>query len=205
MPPFCVDRLVPERSLRPEYGILRERALRVTSDARCAAAAIVQQAESEASRLLQEARDAAQAIERDAERQVLQRADELLRGLARAEEALLERVQPLVVELAKTLFDRLVDECTPRERVAASLKRIVAEAPPKLADAVLRVHPEDAGLAAAPEWEIKPDPAIGRGACKLEASAGEWHAAFDAAAAAVRDAFAQAAARPAAAPEPDDE
>jgi flagellar biosynthesis/type III secretory pathway protein FliH len=192
MTAFCVETITPETSLRAEYGVLRVKALAITSDARLAADRIVEQARAEAENLLQQARDEARVLMQEAEQEVLQRADQLLRSLEETNETFLLRAQDTIVDLAQGLFDRLVLEATPREQIEAALKRVMREAPPKLVNPVLRVHPDDAGLLPAVEWEVKPDASLSRGVCRLEASSGEWCADFNAAVAALTAAFTQA-------------
>jgi flagellar biosynthesis/type III secretory pathway protein FliH len=87
------------------------------------------------------------------------------------------------------LFDKLLLQATPRKRIEASLKRLLRETPPRLMDAVLRVHPDDVDLLPEVDWEIKRDDTIARGACRLEAASGEWHADFEGAVNALRSAF----------------
>jgi flagellar biosynthesis/type III secretory pathway protein FliH len=115
----------------------------------------------------------------------------LLQALQQAQDTVLERVEEIVTGLVQTLYDRVVMETTPQERIAAALRRVVQEAPPKLVDALLRVHPEDAALLPELDWPVKNDTTIARGACRLEASNGQWCANFDAAVTAVKAAFAQ--------------
>lgn len=198
MTDFCVDTITLEANLRAEHGVLRVASLAVTSDARLAADMILQQARNEAEIVLQQARDDAQRLTQEAEKQTLQRADQLLQALEQANATFLLRAQDTIMELAQGLFDRLVMATTPREQIEAALKRVLREAPTKLVNPTLRVHPDDAGLLPAVEWEVKPDPSLSRGVCRLEASAGEWCADFSAAVAALKSAFAHAAEEPSA-------
>jgi flagellar biosynthesis/type III secretory pathway protein FliH len=192
MTDFCVGQITVEESLRPEHGVLRVASLSITSDARVAAERIVQQARAEADALTQEARGNAENAVREAEQKVLQRANELLTNLKQTNELFLQHAQSMVVDLAQCLFDRLVMETTPRDRIEAAFKRVHSEGASSAVNAVLRVHPEDFDLLPALEWEVKADPAMARGVCRLEAGNGEWCADFSAAADALKAAFQQA-------------
>jgi flagellar biosynthesis/type III secretory pathway protein FliH len=191
MTTFCVDSITPEANLRAEHGILRAGALAVTSDARVAANQIVQQARAEADKVMEEARAEAQRLAKGAEQDALQRADQLLRALERANETFLLRAQDTIISIAQRLFDQLVVASSPREQIEAALRRVMREAPSKLVNPLLRVHPEDAALIPAIEWEIKPDASLSRGVCRLEAAGGEWCADFSASVAALNAAFAR--------------
>jgi flagellar biosynthesis/type III secretory pathway protein FliH len=192
MTAFCVDTITPEANLRAEHGVLRVASLAVTSDARLAADRILENARAEAEIVLQQAREDAQRLAQAVEQQTLLRAEQLLQVLEQANATFLVRAQDTIVDLAQGLFERLIMATTPREQIEAALKRVLREAPPKLVNPVLRVHPDDAGLIPAVEWEVKPDPSLSRGTCRLEASAGEWCADFSAAVAALKSAFAHA-------------
>jgi flagellar biosynthesis/type III secretory pathway protein FliH len=196
MSAFCVDTITHEANLRPEHGVLRDASLAVTSDARLAANRIVESARAEAHMLLQQAHAEAQRLAQEAEQQTLQRADQLLKALEHANATFLLRAQDTIVELATGLFDRLMMDATPRERIEAALRRVLHEAPPKLVEPLLRVHPDDAELVPAVEWAVKPDPSLTRGTCRLEASDGEWCADFSAAILALKSAFARAVEEP---------
>jgi flagellar biosynthesis/type III secretory pathway protein FliH len=192
MSAFCIDTITVDASLRPENGILRVPSLAVTRDAQVAAQRILQQARTDADTLSETAREEARHAVENAERESLRNAGQLLKVLEKANETFLMRTQDMIVDLAQGLFDRLVLEATPRERIEAALRRVQHEAPSKLAVAVLRVHPEDVELLPELEWEVKTDPTMARGVCRLEASGGEWCADFNAAVAALKSAFAQA-------------
>jgi flagellar biosynthesis/type III secretory pathway protein FliH len=192
MAEFCVDSITPEANLRAEHGILRAGALAVTSDARHASTLIVQQAQAEADKIMEEARVEAQRLAKGAEQGALQRAAHLLRALEQVNETFLLRAQDTIITIAQRLFDQLVAASTPREQIEAALRRVMREAPSKLVNPLLRVHPEDAALIPAIEWEIKPDANLSRGMCRLEAAGGEWCADFSASVAALNAAFARA-------------
>jgi|GEM_PF-953045 len=138
-------------------------------------------ARSEAQRVLDDAYAQAQQLAGAEQQRVLEQAAELLELLEQAGAAIVERVEDTALELTQKLFDKLVSEVTPRERLAAALKHVLQEAPPKLVDPLLRVHPDDVELLPEVEWPVKGDPSIARGACRLEAASGQWCAAFDAA------------------------
>jgi flagellar biosynthesis/type III secretory pathway protein FliH len=197
---FCTTTIRPEANLRPANGILRSEALSVTDDARTAAARILAQARSEAEAILDAARSEAEQIRAQAreqaqqavvhaEKESFERSTQWLQALEQTQVEFLQRAEATVLDLAQGLFERLVLETPPRERIEAGLRRLLQEAPRRLANPVLHVHPEDAVLLPPTEWEVKHDASLGRGACRLEAAAGEWTFGFDAAAQALRDAF----------------
>jgi flagellar biosynthesis/type III secretory pathway protein FliH len=64
------------------------------------------------------------------------------------------------------------------------------EAPPRLHDAVLRLHPEESVDASGLEWAVQADPSLPRGTCRLEAGGGEWRVSFELALSALQEAFA---------------
>lgn len=197
---FCVDILTPEACLRAEHGVLRDAALRVTADAGAAADQILEEARSEAQAMLQVARSEAEATlhaarteareaVQAAEQQTLERAGQLIQMLQTTHEAFLKSAEATVLDLAQGLFDRLVIELSPRERIAAAYQRVLLEAPPRLVSPLLRVHPDDVDLLPATEWDVKPDPGMTRGMCRLEAASGEWRVDFDAAVSALKAAL----------------
>jgi len=193
MKDFCVDTIRREPQLRGNHGILRAASFAVTNDARLAAERIEQKALAEADVIRQRAQEDADAIVKQAEQQTLERAAGLIRALQEAQAGLLERSEDIIVSLAQAMFDRLIAETTPRERIEAMLRRVQQEAPQGLVNPLLRLHPEDLADAPAVEWPIKPDPALPRGTCRLEASEGEWTADFCAAVSSLKSALQLAA------------
>lgn len=215
---FCVERISPPGNLRASRGVLRSSALAVTAEAGLAAEQILQRARDEAAALVaeaqrcadrltadaearalrreQEALQKASALTRDTERATLESADRLLKGLEEANAVFLARSGDMVVTLTQGLFDRLVRASTPRTRLEAMLAQLIQEAPSRLAEAMLHVHPDDVALLPALEWEIKPDASLARGTCRLEAASGEWRASFDAAVEALTLAFAELTTEP---------
>jgi flagellar biosynthesis/type III secretory pathway protein FliH len=210
---FCVDTIAVNPHLRAQHGILRAAGLPLANHVRRAAHLLQQQARDAADDMLRDARDGAAAILAEAraeaehlladaraqasasgaaERQrVALQAGELLQALEQANRTIVEQVDEMVAGLARALYDRLVMETTPQERIAASLRRVQQEAPPKLIDALLRVHPDDAALLPGTDWPVKTDMALARGACRLEAASGQWCASFDLAVQDLQSAFAQ--------------
>jgi flagellar biosynthesis/type III secretory pathway protein FliH len=181
MADFCVETIRCEPQLRAEHGVLRSASIAVTSDARLAADRITEAARIDADALLQRAREEAKDVVHKAEQQTLERAAQLLRTLEDAHASLVQHAQDIVVSLAQGAFDCLVSDTTPRERIEAVVKRVKQEAQSGLTNAVLRLHPDDIEHAPEVEWEIKPDATLPRGACRLQASNGEWGADFTAA------------------------
>jgi flagellar biosynthesis/type III secretory pathway protein FliH len=195
---FCVEKIAVDERLRAAGGIVRGQALLVTADASVLAERIVEEARAEADGIVSQARAQAQHMEQAAEADVLKRAAALLKALDQANATVAERAQDMVIDLALNLFDRLVMQTTPRKRIESSLARILREAPPRLIEPVLKVNPDDSELLPEVDWDVKRDASLARGACRLEAANGEWHADFDAAVESLRSAFTVAVAKPAA-------
>lgn len=186
---FCVERLSVPAQLRARAGVLRAGSLAITCDARRAADLILQEArEAAAAMRATAALDAAEAVSAE-RRRVAHEASQLLNGLRAAQERLLENLGQLAFELAERAFERLVFDMTPRERIAAAVRRVCEEAPQRLAAAVAWVHPDDLPLVEAAPWELRADPRLAPGSCRLEASSGEWLAVFDLGAATLQEAL----------------
>lgn len=182
---FCVAQLAPPPELLADDGLLRAVDLGTTADAQALAGRIVAAAEAERAGLLAAAaEEARQSLAADQAR-VLTEGAALLDGLRAAADSLGEQAEDIVTGLARQLFERLVLETTPQQRVAASYRRLLAEAPPRLVNAVLRLHPDELALAEGCEWPVKADATLAPGACRLEADSGQWHADFGAAASAL--------------------
>nr|WP_253909724.1 HrpE/YscL family type III secretion apparatus protein [Herbaspirillum seropedicae] len=176
-------------SLRPRHGVVSSVDFRVTEDARLAAAQLVQQAQAEAAGIREQARADALAALHDEERRIAHEAGQLLARLREREASMLEGVAGLAVDLAHSIFDRLLVDTTARERVMAACRRVREEAPPKLTEAVAWLHPEDAASLAQEDalpWELRTDARLAQGSCRLEAASGEWRADFSLAAEALR-------------------
>lgn len=197
---FCVDILAPAACLRADHGVLRDAALRVTADAgvaaeqildgaRTEAQAMLDAARSEAEAMLQAARTEARQAVQTAEQQTLERATQLIRMLQTTHDTFLASAEATVLDLAQGLFDRLVIDLTPRQRIAATYQRVLLEAPRRLVSPLLRVHPDDVDQLPATEWDVKSDPTLARGTCLLEAASGEWCVDFDAAVVALKAAL----------------
>jgi len=186
---FCVESIRHDAGLRATSGVLRATALAVTGDARIAGQRIVDAAQEKAEAILLHARQQAQEAVSAAEQQSLRQARVLLDAVAQLQENFLERGQDIVVDLAQALFDRLVLDMTPRERIEAALKRILCEAPSKLVGPLLRVHPDDIEQLPAVEWDVKADAGLAPGTCRLEAASGEWCVDFSAAVASLKAVF----------------
>lgn len=200
MTSFCTTTVRPDAKLRPAYGILRSKALSVTNDARIATDRMLEEARNEAEFIIETARREAEQIRSEAQTQARQtvvhaekdafeRSSQWLQVLEQTQAEFLQRAEPTVLDLVQTLYDRLVVETTPRERIEAGLRRLLQEAPRRLANPVLHVHPEDAELLPQTAWEVARDASLERGACRLEAAGGEWTFGFDAAAQALAQAF----------------
>ena len=186
---FCVQKLAADSRLRSADGILPAEALTAVSDARELARHIEEEARSEAQRILAQAREQAEEMRQAAEVRVFERAAQMLAGLDAAADTLASRVSGTVVDLVTTLLDRALLRTPPRARIEASLKRLRQEAPARLVHAELCVHPDDAALLPEAAWEVRHDISVARGACRLVAENGEWHADFEAAVESLRTAF----------------
>ncbi|MET3432017.1 flagellar biosynthesis/type III secretory pathway protein FliH [Herbaspirillum seropedicae] len=188
-PPFLAAELCLPPSLRPRHGVVSSVDFRVTEDARLAAAQLVQQAQEQAAGIREQARADALAALQDEERRIAHEAGQLLARLREREASMLEGVAALAVDLALSIFERLLADTVPRERVLAACRRVREEAPPKLTEAVAWLHPDDAASLAqgdALPWELRTDARLAQGTCRLEAASGEWRADFSLAAEALR-------------------
>lgn len=190
MTSFCVDTVSVPEMLRAQHGVLRVSSLQITSDATAAARKIIEEAHAEARNVQEQAYRDAEAVVNDAELQVLEQSRQLFQALEKERDTFLERGKDLIIDLACAVFERLVMEMSQREKVAAALKRVMAEAPRRLINPVLRVHPSDVQCLPALEWDIKEDDTLSPGSCKLTAGNGEWCVDFDAAVTSLKAAFA---------------
>lgn len=187
-------RLLEQQTRAKADATLREadaQAGALVDSARTKADGILADAQAQSERLRADAREQARQLTAVEQQRVIAQAATLLQSLEQANDAILERVEGMVAGLAQTLYERLVMETNTRERIEASLRRVVHEAPPKLVDALLRVNPADAPLLPELDWPVKTDAALAPGACRLEASNGQWCANFDIAVQDLKAAFAQ--------------
>lgn len=190
MTEFCFERLQADPRLLPVHGVLHASARERTADAHQLAGQIVAQARRDAQQILDAAAQEAQHTVHEAQARVLAQAMALQQGMDDAMAALLEQAHDIVAELAGTLYERLVLETAPQQKVAAMCRRLLREAPPKLVNAVLRLHPQDMPAPDGLPWPCQADAGLEPGSCRLEADSGEWRAEFDAAAAALQQALA---------------
>jgi flagellar biosynthesis/type III secretory pathway protein FliH len=197
MTAFCIERLDADPRLLAAHGVLHAATRTRTADAQLLAGRIVEQGRAEAAQLLAAAGDQARQAVHAAQAQVLEQGMLLQQGLEAAMAELLEHAPDIVAGLAGTLYDRLVLQTTGQERIAAACRRLLSEAPPKLVNAVLRLHPQDMPPPEGLPWPCQVDAGLEPGSCRLEADSGEWRADFSAAAAALRQALASLPAAPA--------
>ena len=175
---FCVAKIDIEPTLRPDHGVLRDNAFAVTADARQCAQRMLDNAQATADQIVQMAQQRTDAITADAEQRTLD-AMRSYQGAFDAQYAeFIQRAQPLVIQLALGLFDKLVLSMSERERVAATVTRLTFEAPTKLSEVMLHLHPADVAQVADIEWPIKGDPTLAPGTAMLIASSGEWRMNF---------------------------
>ncbi|MBP0597303.1 flagellar biosynthesis/type III secretory pathway protein [Herbaspirillum sp. LeCh32-8] len=191
---FCTAELSLPHHLRARHGVVSGEAFLVTEDARAAAAHLLAQARAQAEDIREQARADAMAALRDEQGRIAREAGELLERLREREAVMLDGVAGLAIELAQSIYERLLVDTIAQERVAAACRRVREEAPPKLIDAVAWLHPDDvAGLAQEHglPWEVRGDARLAPGSCRLEAASGEWRAEFALAAEALRAALSQ--------------
>ena len=175
---FCIAKIDIDTTLRPDHGVLRVNVFAITADARLCAQRTLDNAKSTADQIVQKARQQADAITADAEQRTL----DAMRSYQSAFDAqyaeFIQRAQPLVIQLALGLFGKLVLSMTERERVAATVTRLTFEAPTKLSEVMLHLHPSDVAHVSDIEWPIKGDPTLAPGTAVLIASSGEWRMNF---------------------------
>ncbi|GAA4031360.1 HrpE/YscL family type III secretion apparatus protein [Actimicrobium antarcticum] len=183
---FCIDTIAHDAALRPDHGLLRIAALCVTSDADANARRLHDEARAAADTILQEAHQQTRQITERAEQQALERMRGFMAAFDTQYAAFSERSQALVIRLALGLFDRLILSITDRERVESLVKRLALEAPAKLSEAMLHLHPSDMAHLPNPEWPVKADTEMAPGTALLVASSGEWRMEFDVAVATLK-------------------
>lgn len=190
---FCSTRIDMPPGLVASHGILSSAALALSEDAQVAAGRLLAEAQTRAGALVEDELARCREDIGARQRQALGQLQAMLAAQERLPREFLARTGPVVIELAQALFLRLVGELAPHERAQVLLRQLQTEAPARLADPELRVHPEDA-LSIAPRllpagWRVRPDPNLARGCYRLESGAGEWQVDFDAATLALSDAL----------------
>jgi flagellar biosynthesis/type III secretory pathway protein FliH len=176
---FCIETISHDDGLRAEQGVLRQNGLAITSDAALCAQRRLADAQAEAAQLLQQAQQQADQLIEQAQQDTLQRLRDQLAAFDTQYASFIDRAQPLVIQLALGLFDRLVSSMSDRERVEALVKRIAMEAPSKLTEVMLHLHPDDACHLTECEWPVKSDPEMRVGTALLVADSGEWRMDFE--------------------------
>lgn len=183
---FCIDTIQHDAALRPDHGILRVAALAVTTDAHANAQRILNEARNAADDLLARAQQQARQILDDAEQQSVERLRNYLAAFDAQYAAFAGRSRTLVIRLALDLFDRMILSISDRERIESLAKRLALEAPAKLSEALLHLHPSDVAHLSDPEWPVKADPDLQPGTALLVATSGEWRMEFNIAIAALK-------------------
>lgn len=190
---FCRTRIDAPPGLVATHGILSSAALALSEDARVAAGRLLDQAREQAAALVEDELARCRSEIAARQQEALGQLQAMLAEQERLPREFVARTGPLVIELAQALFLRLAGELAPPERAPVLLRQLQGEAPPRLADPELRVHPDDAQALAPrllpPGWRVRPDAALARGCYRLESSAGEWLVDFDAATLALADAL----------------
>jgi flagellar biosynthesis/type III secretory pathway protein FliH len=176
---FCIDSIQCDAALRPDHGILRLSALMITTDAQANAQRILDDARDDADQLLDQARQQARQILNEAEQQSVKRLRGYLAAFDAQYAAFSGRSRELVIRLALDLFDRMILSISDRERIESLVKRLSLEAPGKLSEALLHLHPSDLAHLPASEWPVKADPDLRPGTALLVATSGEWRMEFD--------------------------
>jgi flagellar biosynthesis/type III secretory pathway protein FliH len=187
---FCANRIAVDPKLVPDSGLLRAKDINISADAIYVAEKIREEAIADARQIARNAKENADAVVQKAERDTLLKACTLIKRLQHQNEIFLQCSESMFFKLLIAALDHLLVEISPHEKIISCIKRIASEAPPYLVNATLYVHPSDIDMLPEINWEIKPDPALEVGSCRLEAVSGEWHADFAAATLAVRKAFA---------------
>ena len=175
---FCVEKIAIDAGLRADQGLLRHATVQVTSDAASCAQRLLEEAHSKAHAIEQEAQQRADAIIIDAEQRTIEAMREYLNAFDTQYTSFMQRAQPLVIQLAMGLFDQLVLSLSDRERIAVLATRLAHEAPTKLSEAMLHLHPSDVAALPESEWPIKADSSLTPGTAVLIASSGEWRMDF---------------------------
>jgi len=183
---FCIDSIQHDAALRPDQGILRLKALAITTDAQVNAQRILDDARADADQLLEQARQQARQILDAAEQQSVERLRSYLAAFNAQYAAFSERSRELVIRLALDLFDRMILSISDRERIESLIKRLALEAPAKLSEALLHLHPSDLAHQPDTEWPVKADPDLQPGTVLLVATSGEWRMECDVAIAALK-------------------
>jgi hypothetical protein len=190
---FCVATIQLDAGLRAEHGIVRGAALCITHDAQANAVRLLAAAHASATLIVQQAEaQAAEIVLRSDQRGIDQMA-QFVAAFDAQYAAFSEQSQALVVRLAVGLFDKLVTAVSPSERIEAVCRRLEHEAPAKLTEAVLHLHPADMAFAAASPWPCQADPSIAAGSALLCAASGEWRMDFSLAVTSLEAAFTQRA------------
>lgn len=175
---FCTQKIEVDAGLRPDSGLLRLAALKVTADAHACAQRHLDAAHTTAAQIVQQAQQKADAITAEAEQRTIDALRDYQQAFDTQYASFMQRAQPLVVQLALGLFDQLVLSLSERERIDILANRLVREAPAKLSEAMLHLHPSDAAQLPDPEWPVKPDSGLTPGTAVLIASSGEWRMNF---------------------------
>ena len=175
---FCGQKITIDESLRPDQGLLRMAALKVTADAHACAQTLLDTARASADQIAQQARQHAEAVAAQTEQRTIDTFRNYQESFDKQYAGFMQRAQPLIIELALGLFDQLVLSMNERERVTVLATRLAREAPTKLDEAMLHLHPSDVAHLPEPEWPVKPDTSLTPGTAVLIASSGEWRMDF---------------------------
>ena len=175
---FCIEKITIDAALRSDQGLLRHTAVKVTADAASCAQRLLEEARTKADNIKQEAQQRANAIITDTEQRTIEAMRDYLDKFDIQYASFIQRAQPLVIQLALGLFDQLVLSLSDRERITALTTRLAHEAPTKLSEAMLHLHPSDVDALPEPEWPVKADSSLTPGSAVLIASSGEWRMDF---------------------------
>ncbi|MFT5532090.1 MAG: flagellar biosynthesis/type III secretory pathway protein FliH [Burkholderiaceae bacterium] len=183
---FCVASIQHDTALRPDRGILRHASFAITTDACENAQRILDDARDAADQIRDQARQQARQILEGAEQESIERLRGYLAAFDAQYAAFSGRSRELVIRLALDLFDRMILSISDRERIESLVKRLALEAPAKLSEALLHLHPSDLVHLPDSEWPVKADPDLQPGTALLVATSGEWRMEFDIAIAALK-------------------
>ncbi|MCH8621985.1 FliH/SctL family protein [Undibacterium sp. TS12] len=178
MKQFCRDQIRTDPRLRAEQGILKSADMLQIIRAQDMAGQIVAEARVKTLQARQQALEECQALLDQKKLQCQQGAMALLQALKDERERFFSEAGELVLTLVRAMFDRLVGECTPKERLLAALRHVMQEMPPDLHAPVLKVHPADLEHLSDQQWEVQADVRLTPGSCSLETATGVWHVDF---------------------------
>lgn len=178
MTQFCKDQVRTDSRLRAEHGILKNADILQIVRAQDMAEKLVAEARVKTLQAHQRALEECQTLLEQKRLQCQQDVAALLQALKEERENFFAESGKLMLTLVRAMFDRLVGECTPEERLRAALHHVMQDMPACLQMPVLKVHPADIEHLPDPHWEVQTDTRLTPGSCRLETATGVWHVDF---------------------------